>query len=110
MGNFSYDGLVLGPAVAAFGEVAQGYPVPVCMPVSGQPYSVDGIFDDAYLPLDAGTALEVVSAQPRLAVRLSQMPQAPQESDQGAIRGVTYVVRKIELDGKGEAGLLLNLN
>ena len=112
-GFLSYDQRVLAPCVAVFGEAAQGNPVPVCTPLGGAPvFSLDGIFDDAYLPLDVDTSLEVVTAQPRLAVRISQYPpgRAPAPSDQWLIRGTVYVVRAIELDGKGEAGLLLNRN
>jgi len=111
--SFDYDELVLAPCVDAFGEVAQGYPIPVYTPIGGaQAFRLDGIFDDAYRPLDTGTALEVVSRQPRLGVRLSGFPAGvePREGDRWQIRGVTYAVRKIELDGKGEAGLLLNVD
>lgn len=110
----SYDEDVLRPCVEAFGERALGFPLPVCTPANGSPsFACDGIFDDAYLALDAGSALETVTTQPRLAIRLSQVPVGAvlaERGDQWLIRGATYVVRKTEYDGKGEAGLLFNVN
>ena|SRR5579872_1595577 len=106
--SLSYDQLLLGPCVTAFGEVAQGFPMPVCTPATGLEYSLDGIFDDAYRAEDENSALSVVSVQPRLGVRLSDFPAGvkPEQKDIWCIRGKRYVVREVRVDGKGEAGLL----
>jgi hypothetical protein len=107
--SFSYDQLLLGPCVASFGEAAQGFPVPTYMPATGVPFTIDGIFDEAYKLVDETSDLPVVSVQPRLGVRLSDFPSGmrPQQADRVEIRGKVYAVREIRLDGKGEAGLLL---
>lgn len=111
--TLSFDALVLGPCVDAFGEVAQGYAIPVCTPVAGgEPFSCDGVFDAAYRDIDPLGALIVTApSAPTLGVRLSQFPSGigPQQNDAWLIRGKNYVVREVRPDGQGMARLLLNL-
>lgn len=104
------DALVLGPCVAAFGEAAQGYPVPVYTPAAGAPFALDGVFDRGYREIDQLTGVPISTAMPVLGVRLAQFPAGvtPQPNDHLTIRGVTYLVREVRPDGHGHARLMLS--
>lgn len=107
----SFDKLVLGPCIAAFGEVAQGWPVPVYTPAGHGPFDLDGVFDRAYREIDQLTGIPVSAARPVFGVRLSVFPvgMSASQDDRVRVRGVDYIVREVRPDSHGHALLLLSL-
>ncbi|GAB7525327.1 head-tail joining protein [Paraburkholderia sp. 2C] len=100
-----WDAEVIGPLMDVFGE-----PV-TYMPAAGGSFSVDGVFDDAYLKEvmfeDASTGVTEVSAV--LGVRMSQFPSPPAQNDRLTVprTGATYIVKQPRVDSHGGAKLLL---
>jgi hypothetical protein len=101
-----WDAEVIGPLMEVFGE-----PV-TYMPAAGGSFSVDGVFDDAYLKEvmfeDATTGVTTVSAV--LGVQLSQFQSTPVQNDSLQVprTGATYLVREVRVDSHGGAKLLLS--
>lgn len=111
MALWDVDALILQPCVTTFGEVAQGFALPLYTPVGGEPpFAIDGIFDRAYREIDPLTLLPITSAMPVISVRVSQFPVGiePQQGDLLTIRDGFYVVREVRADGHGAAKLMLN--
>lgn len=108
--TLSFDTLVLAPCLAAFGEVAQGWPEPIYTPQGWPDFAIDGVFDEGYREVDLFPGSPVTSAAPVLGVRLSDFPPnvAPSQGDLVVIRGVNYLVREVRPDSHGF--LLLTLN
>lgn len=103
-----WDALVLAPLQAVFGE-----PV-TFIPASGDtPFVGAGVFDEAYRQIDLAGGEAVTTECPVLGIRVSafQSPMQilPKQDDKLSIRGVTYVIREVQLDSHGGAKLLLNL-
>lgn len=109
-----WDALVIGPAVAIFGETV------AYTPQSGETMAITGVFDEAYKPLlplggsmgreplDIGMTGDTVSAGPVLGVRLADFPVPPAQGDALVVRGTAFVVREVQADGHGAVKLLLN--
>lgn len=53
---------------------------------------VEGVFELGPVNIDPDTGVELVSSEPRLGCRLSDLPKAPAEDDPVVARGVDYVV------------------
>lgn len=106
----SFDQLALAPNIAAFGEVNQGHPIPVYTPAIGNPFNLDGIFDNAYRSVDRIPELQINTSGPVLGVRMSDFPTGvtPAQQDRVMIRGDNYRVRDVQPDSHGGALLLLN--
>ena len=103
-----FDTLVVGPCMAVFGE-----PV-LYQPLSGTPFTITGVFDEAYLeqaPYDALTPGNISGTRPMLGVQVSQFPQPPLQDDVLTIvrTGVTYWVNEVRADSHGAARLLLSV-
>lgn len=100
-----WNSKVIGPCISVFGE-----PV-TYRPVTGSPYAITGVFDEAYKPVDMlDTASEIISTIPVLGVQLAQFVAPPVENDKLFILSVgsTYIVRAVQPDGHGGAKLMLN--
>ena len=111
-----WDGLVLGPCMATFGDTV------TYTPAAGQPVQITGVFDEEYLevtPMGAGpfSSTEllslgapggITSARPVLGVQLSQFQVPPVQGDTLVVRGDSYIVKEVQPDGHGGAKLLLN--
>ena len=98
----NWDTAVLGAVHGVFGE-----PV-IYTPAIGLPYTVHGVFDEAYSPLELASGFADVSTRrPVLGVRDSEFAATPKQSDQLTVvrTGVTYIVKA---DGHGETKVLLN--
>jgi len=81
----------------------------VYAPSDGEPVEVPGIFDAAWVRVDAGEA-GVTSVGPAVFLRLSDLPSDP-EDDAGArvtAGGTTYRIREAQRDGQG--GVVLHLH
>ncbi len=103
-----WDALVLGPLNAVFAESV------LYTPAVGAPLQIDGVFDEAYTPVELVTDPSVISARPVLGVRIAQMPAGwdPEaaQGDQFTVTrtGHTYVVKAGKTDGHGHARLEAN--
>ena len=98
-----FDATVLAANLAAFGESV------TYTPANGSPLAISGVFDPSYTFLslnDEGVAVTVV--KPALGIRVSSLPQAPDQDDLVTARGINYIVREARIDGHGHAHLLLN--
>jgi len=69
--------------------------------------SIQAIFDEAYEAIDPQTGASIISTQPMIRVRLSDLPRSPGRGDQATIKGTLYRVNTFEPDGGGGARLLL---
>lgn len=99
-----WDSLVLGPLQSVFGE-----PV-TFLPAFDPPFTVSGIFDEAYREVDLAGGMAVTTEHPVLGIRTSDFPTLPVQGDQLIVlsRNKTYVIREVQIDGHGSAKLLLN--
>ena len=99
-----WDTLVLGPAMAQFGE-AVSYAF-----AGGVPVPITGVYDEQYTAVDVVDGQGVTSSMPVLGVQLSQLSSMPQQGDELVIVRTTqrFVVREVRPDGHGWAKLLLN--
>lgn len=105
-----WDTDVLAPMMDAgvFGENVQ----PVYTPKGCLPFSIDGVFDDAYVGLSLeGAEPEFQTLSPVLGVRLAQFPAGttPNQGDTVRVASVntTYKVMSVKVDGHGWAKLVL---
>lgn len=94
-----FAALVLGPAMAAFGE-----PVTLTPPVTPPPRAVF-----AFKPVEIQLAEGGVHStnQPALGVRLAEFPVAPRQGDVVTFRGIRYALVDVIPDGQGGADLML---
>ncbi|PXX49376.1 head-tail joining protein [Aquitalea magnusonii] len=100
-----WDKQVLGPVIGVFGEPAE------ITPQSGSPYSVSGVFDEAYKAVDGFSGVEsITSVCPVFGIQASACPARPQQGDAVTIirLGITYLIRDIHDDGHGHLKLLMN--
>jgi hypothetical protein len=99
-----FDALTLLPCLDAFGEAAQGQPVPVWTLSAGRTVAADGIFDrhGANLTFDANGASASIM-QPRIFVRAADFPAdaQPQQDMRVSIRGFDWAVTSARPDGLG---------
>jgi hypothetical protein len=100
----SWTGLVgglNGAVLAHFGEPT------TYSPKVGQAVQVTGIFDAAYVRVEAGEA-GVSSGGPAVFYRLADLPVDPADDEpEITVGGVTYAVRETKKDGQGGLVLLL---
>lgn len=101
----NFDALVLAPGHATFGEVNQGYPIPLYTPPGGGAASaIDGVFRlEALDVLGAGDAPGITTRNPMLDIRASQVPNGVTIVQGGTfeVRGVNYAVADVRPDGMG---------
>lgn len=103
-----WDGLVLAPCHAAFGEPAGTV---TYFPQIGASFDLEGsVFDDGFHTRDLLAGPSISTSQPTLGVRLALFPAGvlPLQGDGVALRGQLYLVRDVQPDSHGEARLLLN--
>lgn len=100
-----FAGLVLGPAMAVFGQPATFTPT-VSQP-SALPYAGRGVFDfkAVEIPLEDGSYHS--TNQPTLGVRLADFSVVPKQGDSVALAGATYEIVDVIPDGQGKADLML---
>ncbi len=120
-----WDSVVIGPAVAIFGEPVLYQPMISAGPigpldsriVGGAAFQIIGVFDSEYVelqPLGIGDMIgmpsQISSARPVLGIQLSQFTTPPAQGDVLTIvlTGQRYVVAEVRPDGHGGAKLLLN--
>lgn len=107
-GPVDWDNILHGPVQSVFGELVQ------YRPQSGSPFSVSGIFDNAYHQSDEVSGsfglgpVHLVNRYAILGVRLSEFPALPQQGDTLIVRGKSYSVQEIRDDSHGYAHLILN--
>lgn len=91
-------------AERVFGEVAPC----TYTPTVGAPYAVPLVFEAMTERIDPDTGAVVLSHQPEIGVRLSQMATVPVQGDRVTIRGAVYKVVEPVFDGQGTATLRLH--
>lgn len=97
-----FAALVLGPALACFGD-----PITV-MPASGTPsYSAAGIFRAQPTDVALGDGTILSSTTYTLGIRLSDFAVPIVPDDKICVGGVAYWVDHIHVDGQGGATLTL---
>jgi hypothetical protein len=105
------DATVLAATFAAFGEVNQGYPIPVYTPAGGSAFDINGIFNIENLQVTLESDGPPVSTRkPLLDLRASDLVVAgvtAAQGDQVTCRGVAYYVRDVRPDGNGAIQLAL---
>jgi hypothetical protein len=107
----NFDELVLGPCMDTFGEVNQGYPAPFYMPKSAGSYVMKGgIFDPSYTEIKLKDGIPVTVLMPVLGCRDIDFVGTPVQGDRVQLRGKTYDVREVRIDGHGGIELMLNLS
>jgi hypothetical protein len=105
--GLDFDGLVLKHCMDAFGES-----VSYDSARSPAPFTITGIFDEAYseIVLDRGEPLTTL--MPVLGVRLAEFPAdfPPLQSDQLTLVRTCerFTVREVRIDGHGGVKLMLN--
>lgn len=103
-----------GRIIRRFRDAAEGNPAPgwTYTPSIGVPYSIDGVFRDAHVPVTMGAAeLEVSAIGPMLSVRRSDLAADPvAQADQvtRASDGQVYEIIDTEPDGEGLVALILH--
>jgi hypothetical protein len=91
---------VLAACTAAFGESV------TYTPQGSSAETITGIFNLRTELADLGSG--VLSYQPTLGVKLSDLSVAPRVGDTVSVRSVSYKVRDIDEDGEGGATILLH--
>jgi len=76
----------------------------------GAPYAVDGIFEAQSTVVDPSTQLKIMSNQPQVSFRVSQLQQMPDVDDEFLIRGVSYRADTPIFDGHGTVTVPLTRN
>lgn len=77
-------------------------------PSSGSPVDVSGVFDAAYIRVDAGQA-GISSSGPAVFLTISDLPSDPTTAVATVtVAGTTYSVREAQPDGMGGVLLLLH--
>jgi len=103
-----FDTLVLKPCMDNFGEVNQGYPLPVYVPKQGAKFTIDGVFDKAYRENVSQDGQIVTVTMPVFGAREIEFIVPPKQGDQIILRGDTYDVREVRPDSHGHLKLMLN--
>lgn len=75
-------------------------------PSGGSAATVNGIFDNEFIEVDAGGGVGVALNQPRFHCRTADVSSAA-EGDAITISGVAYTVRIVQDDGTGMTVLIL---
>lgn len=105
-----WDRLVLEPLEAVFGEGEQGGEQIMYHPLYGDPYAIDGVFDEAYRDADLIDGLVGANTtMPVLGVRLARFQCPPKQNDQVVIprTGKTYIIKDVQPDSHGSLKLML---
>lgn len=95
-----YSG-VLGITTHCLGET-------VCYrPKAGGVHTINAVFDEKHIDLDPDIEEFVSSNDPKIGVRLSDIPQVPEEGDRVDIGKRIFEVKDVREDGQGGAEIML---
>ncbi len=75
---------------------------------SGDPVTVQGIFDETYQEVDPETGAIVMSSNPRVMLWASEIPAGFVQGSSVVVNGHTYKARTIEPDAQGIKVVKLN--
>jgi len=78
-------------------------------PSGGASSTVNGIFDNDFIEVDAGGGVGVALQQPRFHCRTADVSSAS-EGDALVVSGVNYTIRIVQDDGTGMTMLVLEKN
>ncbi len=97
-----FDALVLGPAMAAFGE-----PVSYA-PGHAAPFTVQAVFDEAYAEVKFEGDAPIATTRPMLGVQASAFPGLPPcAGELFTVRGQVWHVAEVHPDGRGHLKIYL---
>lgn len=100
-----WDKNLLQPLQTVFGEAV------LYIPLAAQPFTITGVFDEAYREIIELDGLPVSAEKPVLGVRLAEFPDQyqPEQNDHVVIKHTNqrYVVKEVRPDGHGSAKLIL---
>jgi hypothetical protein len=109
-----FDALVLGPAMATFGEAVWYVPGPRSPIYTGAGFEITGVYDHAYVEAGELGSPGVNTTRPVLGVQLSQFPAGfdPENAQKDTFTvlrtGETFVVKSGKKDSHGGARLDAN--
>lgn len=87
--------------IEVFGEGDQALVTITHLVGDTTPYERDGIFEAQSLVVDPGTQLKIMSNQPQISFRVSQLVQMPDVDDTFVVRGILYRADSPIFDGHG---------
>ena len=95
-------------ATRTFGE--RGVGLVLWRPAAGGTYQVRGIFRAAHVALDGEAEAGISETEPRLGVKVADLPAPPLTEDQVEVPegGTLYDVIDVQEDGEGMADLMLH--
>ncbi len=101
-----WNAAVLAPVHGVFGQPVTYTP----SALGATPFTVTGVFDEAYREIDLAGGTAITTETPVLGVRASEFLAPPMQGDTLIIQatGHTYSVRDVRPDGHGEIKLMLN--
>jgi hypothetical protein len=76
-------------------------------PRRGGSHTINAVFDEKALSLDPDTEEIISSNDPRIGIKLSDLPFLPQEKDRVDIGKVQFEVKEVREDGQGGADIFL---
>jgi hypothetical protein len=94
--------LVMDQCLSSFGEDV------IYVSDGGSPVTFTAIFDNEFQTVDPQTGALVISTQPVIGVKSTDLPDEPSKEDRVTIRGVEY--RIIDHQPDGQAGTRLFLH
>lgn len=75
---------------------------------AGGSTSINGIYEDDFLAVEAGIKVPVAMSDPRFMCRSSDLPSGAAEGDSMTINGALHEVRVIQPDGTGVTTIILD--
>ena len=85
-----------------FGEPA------IYTPVGGTAIEIDVIMDATFEAVDPNTGTIIISNQPKIGVKIDDLPGEPQKGDLVTVRGIDFRVIEKQTDGQAGTQLLLH--
>lgn len=80
------------------------------IPAAGGDYFINGIFDKEFEAVDPDTSAEIISTQPNVRIKESDLTAAILAGDKVEIRSIIYKIIKPETDGVGTTTLFLHVD
>lgn len=81
--------------------------IPLANP-SGE-YFINGIFDKEFFAVDPDTQADIISAQPNVRIKESDLQNPIEPGDKAVIKNITYGIIRPETDGVGTTTLFLHV-
>jgi hypothetical protein len=89
-------------------KIAFGEPITYTPADSGSALSLRVPIDEVFEGVDPNTGVQVIQRSPIIGIKITDLPQAPQENDLVTMRGENFFVVKYETDGQAIYRVLLD--